>query len=250
MFGPLALPGEGPNCVRVKALLTCLALLLLAAPAHAQVEAAPGGDVPLPSLPEDLLPESGGEAAENPPPEGPTPELDADAPDYSRMSRDTERRARLDALFERLGDEDDDAKAGLIAEEVWAIWTDSGSASVNFVLRRAASAQKVGATRLARAQFDTVTELQPGFAEGWARSGRLAMDERDWARAIGDSIRALQIEPRHYHALWTVGATLERLGRQSEALEAYREASRLYPALAAVRERVEVLEADVEGEVL
>ncbi len=247
------MPGEGPNCVWVKALLTCL-LLLLAAPAYAQI-VIPGDELPAPTVPEDLLPDEDEKNDADPdapapdaPPEGPTPELDA--PDYSRVSQGVERRERLNVLFERLGEAEDDAKAKLIAEEIWAIWTDSGSASVNFVLRRAASAQKLGGTSRARAQFDTVTRLQPDFAEGWARSGRLAMDERDWGRAISDSIRALQLEPRHYHALWTLGSTLERLGRQDEALEAYREANRLYPALEAVRERVQVLESEVEGDVL
>ncbi len=247
--------------MRVKALLTllALALCLLAAPAYAQL-VIPGDDIPAPTVPEDLLPdEDDKDDAEpdvapddapsaNPPPEGPTPELDT--PDYSRVSQGIERRERLNVLFERLGETEDDARAKLIAEEIWAIWTDSGSASVNFVLRRAASAQKLGGISRARAQFDTVTRLQPDFAEGWARSGRLAMDERDWGRAISDSIRALQLEPRHYHALWTLGSTLERLGRQDEALEAYREANTLYPALEAVKSRVEVLETEVEGDVL
>ena len=42
----------------------------------------------------------------------------------------------------------------------------------------------------------------------------------------------------------------EALNRPDEALEAYREANRLYPELKAVKERLEQLEGEVEGTVL
>lgn len=255
MTRPLALTGEGFQFARVKTALTALfAATLLAVPASAQVgeDGVPSPldpriePLPAPDIPEDLLPELDAETPAPPP----APADEVDAPDYSRLSSNEERTARLDALFIRLKDAETEAAGKLVAEEIWAVWMRSGSPSVDFVLRRAAAAQNRGDNAKARALFDTVTGLQPGYAEGWARSGRLAMEERDFSRAIGDSLRALQHEPRHYYALWTLASVLERLGKQDEALEAYREANALYPTLEQVAERLRVLETELDGGVL
>ena len=138
----------------------------------------------------------------------------------------------------------------MIAEEIWVIWLDSGSPSINLVLRRGSDAVVKEQRKKARRMFDNVTSLQPDFAEGWARSSRLALEEKDFSRALTEAVRTLSLEPRHFYALWTLGNAFERLGRQEEALEAYREANALYPELAQVKERLKALEAEVEGDVL
>jgi len=69
-----------------------------------------------------------------------TEEPGIDKPDYSHLTPKAERKARLDEIFERLKAEDNPEDANLIAEEVWALWLDSGSASIDFVLRRGSGA--------------------------------------------------------------------------------------------------------------
>lgn len=177
-------------------------------------------------------------------------DLKASQPDYSKLSKKAERAARLDKLFERLSTEDDAEDAKLIAEEIWAIWLDSGSASIDLLIRRGTAAQKKGDVTLARRMYDHVTALMPEYAEGWSRSARLAIEEEDLGRALSETTEALIREPRHFYALWTMGNLLERLGRQDAALEAYIEANRLYPELKAVKDRVTLMRGSVEGEVL
>ena len=138
----------------------------------------------------------------------------------------------------------------MIAEEVWALWLDSGSDTVNFILRRGMAAQTRGELKLARHMFDNVTTLEPDYPEGWARSSRLAYEEEDFSRALTEASRTLIIEPRHFYALWTMGNVFEKLGRQEEALEAYREAGKLYPELKAVKDRLGTLESNLKGDVL
>ncbi|MEL6687236.1 MAG: tetratricopeptide repeat protein [Pseudomonadota bacterium] len=264
MKRPLALSGEGFHFAWVKTALTLVLSLVLAAPVAAQttpesdpdegsgfiieppVELLPAPDLPpdvagpkttQPSNDDDVL----GEGVDA---------IEPDEPDYSRFSAAEEREARLNDIFARLSlaETEDDGK--LVAEEVWAIWMDSGSPSVNLILRRGAQAQTRGDNDLARRMFDHVTGLNPDYAEGWARSSRLALEERDFTRATGDAIRALTLEPRHFYALWTLGNVLERLGRADDALDAYREANRLYPTLESVSERVDALELQLDGGVL
>lgn len=278
MNQPLALTGEGLHFAWVKPVLLSLICLCFAASAQAQVEGAPSEapsetqpdqqitpqdrpriiieprvspiqppiqPLPAPDLPPDVsdLPDPDQSI-----PEAPTPE--AELPDYSRLSSNEERTARLDDMFARLAEAPDADAGNLIAEEIWSVWLNSGSASVNLILRRGADAQTRSRNDMARVMYDHVTELEPDYAEGWARSSRLALEERDFARAAGEAVRALTLEPRHFYALWTLGNVLERLGRADDALDAYREANRLYPMLESISDRVDALESSLDGGVL
>jgi len=169
-------------------------------------------------------------------PDGVTGDTIDKAPDYSQLSAKAEREARLTDLFARLKDETNPEDANLIAEEIWVLWLDSGSASINLVLRRGSDAQAKNQNKKARLMFDNVTRLSPDYAEGWARSSRLALEEEDYSRALNEAIVTLTLEPRHFYALWTMGNAFEQLGRQDEALEAYRDLGQL--------------EDEVEGDVL
>lgn len=272
---PLARYGWGRQCISMAFLRNILIvtastlLLATAPPSYAQTapespesEAPPIPDIaPLPEAkeetPEAILPDIG---------ESLTPEdlLDMigkddakaasenpfDTPDYSALTEQAERTARLDALFIRLAEQEEAERANLIAEEIWAIWLESGSDSVNMLLRRGTAAEKRGADRLARRMYNHVTALSPDYVEGWSRSARLALEEEDLNRALTEVTKALLIEPRHFYALWTLGNILEQLGRNEQAYEAYKEANRLYPELKAVKDRVERLGGQVDGDVL
>ena len=168
-------------------------------------------------------------------------------PDYSKLPPKAEREARLQTLFEDLASRTDEESASLVAEEIWAIWLDSGSASVNLVLRRGSDAAAKARPKQARIFYNHTLDLAPDFAEGWARSARLALEQKDYNRALNEAIKALTLEPRHFYALWTMGNVFEALDRQDEALEAYREANRLYPELKAVKDRLATMEKEVEG---
>jgi tetratricopeptide (TPR) repeat protein len=179
-----------------------------------------------------------------------TIDIPKERPDYSKLPESEERSVRLDALFERLQAEEDAEAANLIAEEVWAIWLESGSDSVNLLLRRGTAAQKRGDDRLARRMYDHVTTLAPDYAEGWARSARLAYEEEDLSRAMTEATQALILEPRQFYAHWTLGNIFEKIGRTEQAYETYKEANRLYPELLPVKERLEMMKGQVEGDVL
>lgn len=214
--------------------------------------------------PEPILPTPEPVLPENEPPGDNTPDTEVmeeilesftapeiiEKPDYSRISAKAERLARLEVLFGRLKEAEDETSAELIAEDIWALWLESGSASVNLVLRRGADAQKKGNTKTARRFYDETLKLKPEFAEGWARSSRLALEEKNLSRALAEAVHALVLEPRHFYALWTMGNVFEQLGRNDEALEAYREANALHPQLKAVKDRLDALESEVNGEVL
>lgn len=161
-----------------------------------------------------------------------------------------DRQEQLDRLFEELVKIDDADKANLVAEEIWAIWLQSGSASVDYLLLRGTDAQTRGDHTLAQRMFEHVIRLAPDYAEGYTRAGRLALEQEKLGQAMADITKSLILEPRQFYSLWTLGNIFERLGRNDEAFEVYSEALRLYPALETVKDRVEFLSQDVEGESL
>lgn len=210
---------------------------------------------PLPDSP-DITPE---EEAERPDVQSPsiTPKTTLEAtPTPPKGGKDLtirspeDRADMLEGLFKTLKNAPD-AKAGeLIAEEIWAVFLQSGSASVDFALLRGVAAQTRGDLKLARRMFDHVTRLEPTYAEGWSRSGRLALEENDLNRAASDTMQSLVLEPRHFFALWTLGNIFEKLGRQQAAFEAYSEAGKLYPKHKEIKERLEFLRNNVKGQAL
>jgi len=165
--------------------------------------------------------------------------------------RSEEDRAKmLKELFANLKAETDEEEAKLVAEEVWAVFLQSGSASVDFLLHRGIAAQNRGDNKLARRMYDHVLRLQPNYAEGWSRSGRLAAEEEDLSRAVSDTTQALILEPRHFYALWTLGNIMETLERPDDAFEVYEEANKVYPQHKQIKERVDRLRESAKGKAL
>ena len=245
---------------KMRIFFTCLFLALPLAATGQDLPAPEALQLPQiePITPEiDLPPTLEGEALENDVSENPNGVLEGEdvvpesvEPDYSKLAPDAERAARLDDLFIKLAERDNEEDANLVAEEIMAIWIDSGSASVNLLLRRGTDASAKGKPKLARKMYNHVVDLSPDFAEVWARSARLALTQKDYNRALNESLKTLALEPRHFYTLWTLGNVFEALNRPDDALEAYREANRLYPELKAVKDRLEQLEGEVEGTVL
>lgn len=250
LYAPLAKNGRGRQCVwtmvRLRSSFIPLIYVTLAFPAAAQfidpdTPNTPPLDPPViiqeePPLPRDDEPAELSGALDT-------------GPDYSRLTPAQEREARLDALFKRLqaANEED---SELIAEEIWAIWLDSGSPTVDMILLRGTAFEKKGETDRARRMYDHVTSLMPEYAEGWARSARLAYEQEDYSRALVEATQALIYEPREFYALWTMGNVLEKLGRVEEAFEIYQEALKLYPQHKAIKDRVNALQSQLDGQVL
>lgn len=271
MMTPLALDRRGRHFTFMKRSFFTLVLALTACSygslAHAQLlpdtelSEPKGAEVQPPpqSLPSE--PSKPPADAEPPLPEAaPAPDIETQKPSLADgiaatrpdiiITSEAERAEKLLALFEKLKATEDPDDANLVAEEIWAIWLRSGSASINFVLARGADAQKRGNLELAGRMFDHVVRLNPDYAEGWVRSGRLALEQGDLSRAVSDCLQGLIHEPRHFYAWWTLGNIFEQLGQREAAFEAYNEAAALYPALKAVSDRIDYLSAEVEGESL
>ncbi len=236
----------------MKYLFFIITALLLSAVSGLAQETDKNTEQTLPPLAPDTRPPKQ-DAPKSPP--GLNPDIDAlktppkGGKDLTVRS-EADRKKMLDELFVRLKGAGTEEDAKLVAEEIWAVWLQSGSASVDFLLHRGIAAQNAGNLKLARRMYNHVLRLAPNYPEGWVRSGRLAAQEEDMNRAVNDIMHGLSLEPRHFYALWTLGNLLEQLGREDDAFEVYAQALKLYPKHKQIKARVDYLREKVKGKAL
>jgi tetratricopeptide (TPR) repeat protein len=135
------------------------------------------------------------------------------------------------SLFDRLKAAPTAEEAGNIAADIWAGWYESGSATVDVLLARAREAENFDDKQTARGHYDRILLIKPDFAEAYHRRAGLFLAENNTPEALRDLNEALEIEPRHFGAWMALGVTFESMGADKQALEAYREAIKLYPLL-------------------
>ena len=210
-------------------------------------------DTPAQSPEPPPLPESG-EAGDDLSAFGPVTAPDAgpdrgDSPAAGPQSPGEEaalRTGELDTLFDRLATSSDTDWES-IQNRIWAIWSKSGSDSMDFLLARAVAAMHQHDYELALRFLDDLVRLDPGFAEGWNKRATVYFLLEEYGRSVADIERTLALEPRHFGALSGLGMILERLGDKKGALTAYRRGLEVHPHLQGAIEAVERLAPDVDG---
>ena len=86
-----------------------------------------------------------------------------------------------------------------------------------------------GDLRGAQRAFTRVTELEPGYADGWVNLGRVALAEGDLDRAGEVLAKALELAPELAKAHHFLGVAAKELGDYEEALAHFEVAASQYP---------------------
>jgi tetratricopeptide (TPR) repeat protein len=155
---------------------------------------------------------------------------------------------RLSDLFGELQQvqEPDDAKP--IEGEINAIFTQSGSPSVDILMARAQAALGTGKVDIARRLIDAIVGIAPDFAEGWHRLAALQAEAKDDRGAMLSLQKTITLNPRHFTAYAELGGYLEDYGDKPGALKLYRKALALDPKMENIDKQVKSLTRDVEGQ--
>jgi tetratricopeptide (TPR) repeat protein len=158
-----------------------------------------------------------------------------------------DRVRNLEFLFGALKAAPDDASAKHIEDRIWALWLASGSDTCNLLMTRVKTAVDAENYDLAIRLLDAIIELRPKYVEAWNRRATVFFLKKDYGSAIADLRQVLTREPRHFGALSGLGAMLQDIGDEKDALEAYRRALAVHPRLNGITEKVKVLVEKVEG---
>lgn len=154
----------------------------------------------------------------------------------------------VDKLFADLKTVETAEDAKPLEAQILATFLRSGSPSIDLLMTRAEAALTAGNKPVARHLLDEVTALAPRFAEGWHRRALLQQDAGDDGAALVSLQKAVDLNPRHFAALFELGQMLEDFGQKGEALKLYRRAIALDPQLEGLQRHIDGLSRDVEGQ--
>ncbi|MGH6878143.1 MAG: tetratricopeptide repeat protein [Rhizomicrobium sp.] len=154
----------------------------------------------------------------------------------------------LDTLFVRLAKAGSGEEAKPIEDQILTLFLESGSASIDLLMTRAAGALAAGDMDTARQLLDVVTKVAPDYAEGWHQRGKLQAVAGDDEGAIISLQKAVTLNPRQFAAMTELGAILDEYGDKRDALKILRRVETLDPHFADVDREVRQLTRDVEGD--
>ena len=92
-----------------------------------------------------------------------------------------------------------------------------------------------------------IIEIRPSYVEAWNRRATVFFLKKDYAHALADIRQVLAREPRHFGALTGLGAIMQDIGEDKDALAAYRRALEIDPHLKGVADKIKTLADKVEG---
>ena len=135
-----------------------------------------------------------------------------------------------------------------IEQTILEQWSHSGSPAMDLLLQRGMEALAAGDTEAALDHLGALTDHAPDFAEGWNARATVFYARGEIGFALEDIRRTLILNPRHFGALTGLATILEEMGREADALEAWRAVEAIHPHSPELQEAIGRLEKIVEGE--
>jgi tetratricopeptide (TPR) repeat protein len=154
----------------------------------------------------------------------------------------------IDELFGQLATETNKVAARRIAQQIIGKFNQSGSATIDMLMGRAAAAMTSEKPALAEDMLTQVIVLAPDYAEGWNRRATLHYTTGDIGGSIADIEKVLELEPRHFGALSGLATIMQRTGQDRKALDIWYKVLAIYPAYSDAQDAVQELEDKLAGQ--
>ena len=100
--------------------------------------------------------------------------------------------------------------------------------------------------KTALTDFTKMIGIAPDFAEGWNKRATVLWLLNDYEGSMADVDKTLALEPRHFGALWGLGAMDAALEHDEEAIAAFEKALAVNPHLEGVSEQIEALKKRIK----
>jgi tetratricopeptide (TPR) repeat protein len=125
------------------------------------------------------------------------------------------------------------------ADALWELWFRGGTPEQNRKLRHAANN---GDNVRSRVGLDELIREAPGFAEAYNQRAIWFFNRGEFARAVEDCEKTLQLSPHHFGAAAGMGQCFAKLGKPRAALRSFRTALEINPALEHLNYAIRTLE--------
>jgi tetratricopeptide (TPR) repeat protein len=152
---------------------------------------------------------------------------------------------RLERLFNQLAAVRTPPEAAVLVAQIDAIWSQSGSDTVDLLLSRAAQSEAEQDFETAMKILDTLVEMRANYAEAWYRRATLLLQLDSQQEAAADLAKTVRLEPRHFRAHGLIGRIADLSGKSDAALLAYKRALMLNPMFEPVMKRA--IELNIES---
>lgn len=169
-------------------------------------------------------------------------------PKANPLSPEQRSAERLDRLFDQLKNAGSPEAAKPVAADIERALERSGSATADLLFSRAKEAMGARDFDLAIDLLDYVTLLRPEWAEPYHRRAIVHFLRQDQDAAFRDIRETLAREPRHFHALASLGGLLRGFGDKKGAFRAFSKALEINPYFPDLKDSLEKLRVDAEGQ--
>ena len=139
--------------------------------------------------------------------------------------------AELSALLAEVQAATSQGVARELTNRMWEFWADAPDEAAQAVLDHGMERSAANDFLAALEAFDKLVVYCPDYAEGYNQRAFVNFLRQDYAAALPDLDRALDLSPQHIGALSGRALTLMGLGRDDEAQAVLREAVKLNPWL-------------------
>ena len=169
---------------------------------------------------------------------------------FINYSLSNERTIQLDKLFERLQLSDADLSYG-IEQKIWELWSTHPS-DQNLTLKLSEGSKLVREQQLIKAKkiFSDVIKLDPGWAEAWNKRATVLYLLGDYQASQNDIDKVLILEKRHFGALAGQGLVNIKLENFEKAIESYKKAQEIYPAMQSPKIMIDQIKELIKRELI
>ncbi len=140
-----------------------------------------------------------------------------------------------------------EAEAPRVAKEIELVWSRSGSAAMDLLLRRGRDAIEDGDFSLAIEHLTALTDHAPDFAEGFHARAEAFFRAELYGPALDDLEVTLSLNPQHYDAMFGLATMFQQFGDKRRAAELYRMVLDMHPNHTNASEALESLKRDGIG---
>ncbi len=137
----------------------------------------------------------------------------------------------IDRLVAQARAAPDERAARVISGRMWAYWTDAPDDRAQELLDEGMQRRESYDFDGAILAFDALVDYCPAYAEGYNQRAFANFLREDFAAALPDLDKAVELQPRHIPAISGKGLTLIRMGRIREGQVEIRRALELNPWL-------------------
>ena len=153
----------------------------------------------------------------------------------------------LDKLFTQLKNSKNLSSAQIVEKKIWEIWLihpsdDRRGFRLTELLTQGSRLMNMGELSKAYELFTTIIATEPDWSEAWNKRATVLYLMNQYKSSLDDIKITLTLEPRHFGALSGQALNYIELQQYEKAIQSYRAAQKIYPALDSAKKMIPALQ--------